>query len=68
MNETTNPLVNGSPWSIPEPEIPLSAIADTIETEVLICGAGNAGLMAAISAAKLGARTLIIEKNKGSGL
>jgi predicted flavoprotein YhiN len=35
---------------------------------VLICGAGNAGLMAAISAAKLGARTLIIEKNKGSGL
>lgn len=67
MNETTNPLVNGSPWSIPEPEIPLSAIADTIETEVLICGAGNAGLMAAISAAKLGARTLIIEKNKRIG-
>lgn len=67
MNETTQFSGNGNPWSVPEPDIPQSAIADTIETEVLICGAGNAGLMAAMSAAKLGVKTLVIEKNKRIG-
>jgi len=67
MNETTQFPGNGGPWSVPEPDIPQSAIADTIETEVLICGAGNAGLMAAMSAAKLGVKTLVIEKNKRIG-
>lgn len=56
-----------SPWNSPEPEIPQSAITETIETEVLICGAGNAGMMAAISSAKQGAQTLVIEKNKKAG-
>ena len=42
-------------------------ITDTIETEILICGAGNAGMMAAISAGRLGAKTLVIEKNKRVG-
>lgn len=55
------------PWNAAEPEIPLSAITETIETEVLICGAGNAGMMAAISAGRLGAKTLVIEKNKRVG-
>lgn len=67
MNKTTQFSGNGNPWSVPEPDIPQSAIADTIETEVLICGAGNAGLMAAMSAAKLGVKTLVIEKNKRIG-
>ena len=67
MNETKKSFNAGSIWSDPEPEIPQSAIRETIETEVLICGAGNAGLMAAMSAAKVGAKTLVIEKNKRIG-
>ncbi len=50
-----------------EPEIPQSAITETIETEILICGAGNAGMMAAIAAGRQGAKTLVIEKNKKMG-
>lgn len=67
MTETSKSFEAGSIWSDPEPEIPQTAISETIETEVLICGAGNAGLMAAISAAKLGAKTLVIEKNRRIG-
>lgn len=55
------------PWNAPEPEIPLASITETVETEVLVCGAGNAGMMAAISAGRLGAKTLVIEKNKKVG-
>ena len=67
MEETTKPIETSNPWSGPEPEIPQSAITETIETEVLICGAGNAGLIAAMVAAKQGAKTLVIEKNKRVG-
>ncbi|MGA1978442.1 MAG: FAD-binding protein [Bacteroidales bacterium] len=67
MKETTKSFETNSPWSGSEPEIPQSAITETIETEVLICGAGNAGMMAAIVAAKHGAKTLVIEKNKTVG-
>ena len=67
MTETSKSFEAGSIWSDPEPEIQQTAISETIETEVLICGAGNAGLMAAISAAKLGAKTLVIEKNRRIG-
>ncbi len=56
-----------APWNTSEPEIPLSSITETIETDVLICGAGNAGMMAAISSARSGAKTLVIEKNKRVG-
>lgn len=67
MNETTPTLENSSPWRVAEPDIRQTDIRETIETEVLICGAGNAGLMAAISAAKLGVKTLVIEKNRRIG-
>ncbi len=67
MKETTRSFEDRGIWSDPEPDIPQSAIRETIETEVLICGAGNAGLMAAMSAANLGAKTLVIEKNKRIG-
>ena len=36
--------------------------ASTIETEVLVCGGGCAGLAAALSAARNGARTVLIER------
>ena len=67
MNETTKSINTGSIWSDPEPDIPQSAVSRTFETDILICGAGNAGLMAAISAAKLGVKTLVIEKNRRIG-
>ena len=67
MNETKTSFNAGSIWSDPEPDIPQSVITETVDTDILICGAGNAGLMAAISAAKLGVDTLVIEKNKRIG-
>jgi succinate dehydrogenase/fumarate reductase flavoprotein subunit len=67
MTKTTKSFETTSPWNGSEPEIPQSAISETIETEILICGAGNAGMMAAIAAGKQGAKTLIIEKNKRMG-
>lgn len=38
-----------------------------IETEILIIGAGPAGLGAAIEAARLGAKTLVIDENRKAG-
>ena len=38
-----------------------------METEVCIIGAGPAGLMSAIFAAKAGAQTVVIEKNATAG-
>ena len=67
MKETTKSFETSSPWSGPEPEILQPAITETIETEVLICGAGNAGMLAAMVAAKQGAKTLVIEKNSKVG-
>jgi succinate dehydrogenase/fumarate reductase flavoprotein subunit len=67
MKETTQSVKTISPWNDPEPEIPQSAVSETINTDVLICGAGNAGMMAAMVAARQGARTLVIEKNKKVG-
>lgn len=61
--------VTGSKNSVfgSEPEIPPSVITETIDTEVLICGAGCAGMVAAIVAGKQGVKTLVIEKNKTVG-
>jgi fumarate reductase flavoprotein subunit len=42
--------------------IPASEIQDTINTEVAVIGAGNAGMVAAISAAEASARTVILQK------
>ncbi len=55
------------PWYGAEPEVPESAITETLDTEVLICGAGTGGMVAALVAAKQGAKTLIIEKNQTVG-
>jgi len=67
MKETTKSFETSSPLYSPEPEIPQTAITETIETGVLICGAGNAGMIAAMVAAKQGVKTLVIEKNKRVG-
>ncbi len=49
-------------WLGEAPEISEADIAETIDTEVLVVGAGNAGLMTAARAAGMGAKVLVIEK------
>ena len=49
-------------WLGKASEIDESAIRETLETEVLVVGAGNAGLMTAARAAELGAKVLVVEK------
>ncbi len=44
---------------------PITDIAETIDTEVVVIGAGNGGCVAAVSAADLGAKVVWVEKNSG---
>ena len=50
-----------------EPEIPEDKIVETIDTEILVCGAGTSGLFAACSAAEEGAKVVCIEKGAIGG-
>ncbi|GHU97643.1 FAD-binding dehydrogenase [Spirochaetia bacterium] len=50
-------------WLGKAPNIKDSEITETIDTEVLICGAGTGGLFAGAATAEKGLKTLIIEKN-----
>ncbi|KUG03741.1 twin-arginine translocation pathway signal precursor [hydrocarbon metagenome] len=55
----------GTKWSWetkPDP-IPASEIKKTVDTEVLVVGAGLAGTVAVLSAHEAGAKTLLIDKN-----
>ena len=47
----------------PDP-IPDSDIAETIEAEILVVGAGDSGLMAALAASELGADVMLIDKHE----
>lgn len=51
-------------WEEPVKPIPQHQIKQTVDTDIVIIGAGIAGLAAAISAAELGAKVEVIEKNK----
>src|SRR4051812_37873545 len=44
------------------PEVTAKSKFNTFETDVLVCGGGCAGTAAALSAARNGAKTLLIEK------
>ncbi|MBP3240299.1 MAG: FAD-dependent oxidoreductase [Oribacterium sp.] len=58
-------------WLGEAPEIAESDIKDTVDTEVLVVGAGSSGLFAAAAAAEKGAKTILIEKfehDKASGI
>lgn len=44
---------------------PITDISETIDTEVVVVGAGNGGCIAAVSAADLGAKVVWVEKNAG---
>lgn len=54
-------------WPGEEPQIDDADIVETVDTEILVCGAGHAGMIAAASAATEGAKTLVIEKNPVTG-
>jgi succinate dehydrogenase/fumarate reductase flavoprotein subunit len=66
--ESTTVIQPGEPWYGIAPEIAEAEITDTVETEILICGAGHAGMIAALAAAEQGAKTLVIEKNPSFGV
>jgi len=53
-------------WSWEEPAKPIAKrhIKKVVDTDIVVIGAGIAGLAAAISAAELGAKVEIVEKNK----
>ncbi len=42
---------------------PITDIAETVETDVVVVGAGNGGLVAAASVVDLGAKLVLVEKN-----
>lgn len=44
---------------------PITDIAEVVDTEVVVVGAGNGGCVAAVSAADLGAKVVWVEKNAG---
>jgi fumarate reductase flavoprotein subunit len=49
-------------FETPPPPIPESEIVEIVETDIVVAGAGPAGLAAAASAAEKGARVVLIEK------
>ena len=54
-------------WLGQEPQIDAEAIKETLETEVLVVGAGTGGMFAACSAAENGAKVLVVEKYPTGG-
>ncbi|MEG1435407.1 MAG: FAD-dependent oxidoreductase [Gordonibacter sp.] len=51
-----------SDWLGAEPEIAEDKIVETVDTEILVCGAGTSGLFAACAAAEEGAKVVCLEK------
>ena len=49
-------------WEIAPPPIPDSQIKETFSTDVVVVGAGAGGMVAAVSAAEAGAKTVLLEK------
>ena len=67
--EEKTPQSNNADWLGEAPTLNESDIVETIDTEVLVVGAGCSGLVAANFSATEGAKTLLIEKyDMGTGL
>jgi len=56
-------LCEKASFEISPPPIPIKQIRDTVTTDVVVLGAGIAGLTAAVSAAEAGAKTILLEKS-----
>ena len=57
------PTGDESDWLGKEPDIDEAAITETVDTDILIVGAGNGGMFAAAYAAKNGLNFRVIEQN-----
>ena len=53
--------VLGAGWLGEEPEIPADQISETIDTQIVVCGAGHAGTACARKAAELGAQVVVVD-------
>ncbi len=66
VTQISTVTVTGEPAILtPPPPIPDEKIAEKITADIVVVGAGLAGLMAAYAAAEEGADTVVIEKHKG---
>ncbi len=50
-------------WEVPPPPIPPAEIKGTVDTDIVVIGAGLAGMVSALAAKEAGASPIIIEKN-----
>jgi fumarate reductase flavoprotein subunit len=60
--EVSKEMQAPAPWEVPPPPIPAEQIKEVRTADVLIVGAGIAGMCAAVSAAQAGAKTMLLEK------
>lgn len=58
---------NAQDWIGQPADLSSFTFAEELDTEVLICGAGHGGIIAALAAAEQGAKTLVIEKGGSYG-
>jgi succinate dehydrogenase/fumarate reductase flavoprotein subunit len=52
-------------WETPPPPIPEAQIAETLEADVVVIGAGIAGLAAGARCTELGMRVIVVDKHDG---
>jgi heterodisulfide reductase subunit A-like polyferredoxin len=57
-------IVRETTWEfkVPPPSIPESDIKEKVIIDIVVEGAGNAGLMATASAVQMGAKTVLLQK------
>lgn len=66
-SSTAAKTVTPENWYGEAADISTFSFTETIDTDILICGAGHGGLVAALAAAEAGAKTLVIEKSGSIG-
>lgn len=62
QKEAASPTVCKMSWEIPPPPIPEKEIKGTVTADVVVIGAGVAGICTALSAAEGGAKVVVLEK------
>ncbi len=63
-HDIQDPEVRQWSFKTPPPPIAEKDIVETVDTDIVVVGAGLAGLCAALRAAELGARVIVLEKTK----
>lgn len=62
--EWAKPKCSNWSWEKPMEKIPADQIKKTVDTDVVVIGAGLAGFSAALSAAEEGAKVVVVEKTR----